>query len=81
MLGVVHPSSARGADTEDAGITVREFRDMALPIVEDVLARGKVPLLVGGSDYYLRALVSRALLDDQTRGGSEPAGTLDEERV
>jgi len=80
MLGVVHPSSARGADTEDAGITVREFRDMALPIVEDVLARGKVPLLVGGSDYYLRALVSRALLDDQTRGGSEPAGTLDEEQ-
>ena len=54
---------------------------MALPIVEDVLARGKVPLLVGGSDYYLRALVSRALLDDQTLGGSEPAGTLDEERV
>ena len=80
MLGVVHPSSARGADTEDAGITVREFRDMALPIVEDVLARGKVPLLVGGSDYYLRALVSRALLDDQTRGGSEPAATPDEER-
>ena len=80
MLGVVHPSTARGADTEDAGITVREFRDMALPVVEDVLARGKVPLLVGGSDYYLRALVSRALLDDQTRGGSEPAATPDEER-
>ena len=53
---------------------------MALPVVEDVLARGKVPLLVGGSDYYLRALVSRALLDDQTRGGSEPAATPDEER-
>ena len=80
MLGVVHPSTARGADTEDAGINVREFRDMALPVVEDVLARGKVPLLVGGSDYYLRALVSRALLDDQTRGGSEPAATPDEER-
>ena len=79
MLGVVQPSTARGADTEDAGINVREFRDMALPIVEDVLARGKVPLLVGGSDYYLRALVSRALLDDQTRGGSEPAGTPAEE--
>ena len=53
---------------------------MALPVVEDVRARGKVPLLVGGSDYYLRALVSRALLDDQTRGGSEPAATPDEER-
>lgn len=79
MLGVVQPSTARGADTEDASINVREFRDMALPIVEDVLARGKVPLLVGGSDYYIRALVSRALLDDQTWVGSEPAETPGEE--
>ena len=46
------------------GITARGFRDLALPVVEDVLARGKVPLLVGGSDYYLRAIVTRALLDD-----------------
>ena len=79
MLGVVQPSTARGADTEDASINVREFRDMALPIIEDVLARGKVPLLVGGSDYYIRALVSRALLDDQTWVGSEPAETPGEE--
>ena len=55
MLGVVHPGTA-----QDSEFTVREFRDKALPIVEDILRRGKVPLLVGGSDYYLRALVSRA---------------------
>lgn len=70
MLGVVHPGTA-----QDSEFTVREFRDKALPIVEDILRRGKVPLLVGGSDYYLRALVSRALLDDQ---GETSLGEMDE---
>jgi tRNA dimethylallyltransferase len=48
---------------------VKDFRDLALPVVEGILKRGKVPLLVGGSDYYLQALVSRSLLDDFRQGG------------
>ena len=43
---------------------MKDFRDLALPVVEGILSRGKVPLLVGGSDYYLQAVVSRSLFDD-----------------
>ena len=71
MLGVVDPiAGARGepgagGDAVGGGaITVRDFRDAALPVVEEIRARGKVPFLVGGSDYYLQALVSRSLLDE-----------------
>ena len=85
MLGVVlakavAPGSGSEVKNSEPGFTVREFRNAALPIVENILTRGKVPLLVGGSDYYLRALVSRALLDDQ--GGAQPntgSGEVDDD--
>ena len=53
-----------GGDGRRGAITVRDFRDAALPVVEEIRARGKVPFLVGGGDYYLQALVSRSLLDE-----------------
>ncbi|MCL2212997.1 MAG: tRNA (adenosine(37)-N6)-dimethylallyltransferase MiaA, partial [Oscillospiraceae bacterium] len=33
------------------------FAKMALPIVEDILARGKLPVLCGGTGYYIDALL------------------------
>lgn len=38
-------------------LTVKEFREMARREIGDVLARGGVPLLVGGSGLYFRAVV------------------------
>ena len=81
MLGVVDPTAGArgepgaGGDAVGGGaITVRDFRDAALPVVEEIRARGKVPLLVGGSDYYLQALVSRSLLDE-----TDPAVEVDDD--
>ena len=34
------------------------YRSMALPIINEITARKKTPLLVGGTGFYLRALVS-----------------------
>ena len=66
--GVATTVGTAGGDSDGdragGAMTVRDFRDLALPVVEDIRARGRVPLLVGGSDYYLRALVSLSLLDD-----------------
>ena len=41
--------------THDA--TVAEFQDLARAAIDDVRARGKTPVLVGGSALYVRAIV------------------------
>ena len=48
MIDVVEPTEK---------FSVSDFEKMALPIVEDVFARGKVPVLCGGTGFYLNALL------------------------
>ena len=38
-------------------VTVSEFQELARSAIEDINGRGKVPLLVGGSGLYFRAVV------------------------
>lgn len=38
-------------------VTVAEFQQLARDAIADILGRGKLPLLVGGSGLYLRAVV------------------------
>ena len=38
-------------------VTVAEFQALARDAIEDILRRGKIPLLVGGSGLYFRAVV------------------------
>ncbi|MBM3365655.1 MAG: tRNA (adenosine(37)-N6)-dimethylallyltransferase MiaA [Betaproteobacteria bacterium] len=42
--------------------SVRQFRDDAIPLIADIVARGRLPLLVGGTMLYFKAL--RDGLDD-----------------
>ncbi|XP_076291940.1 tRNA dimethylallyltransferase [Lasioglossum baleicum] len=44
--------------------TVTQFRDMTLPIIDDLLARKKLPIIVGGTNYYIEALLWNILMDD-----------------
>jgi tRNA dimethylallyltransferase len=48
--------------------TVAEFQRLARAAIEDCLRRGVVPVLVGGSALYIRAI-----LDDFTFPGTDPA--------
>ncbi|KAK3249598.1 hypothetical protein CYMTET_40972 [Cymbomonas tetramitiformis] len=68
--------------------TVRSFRDQAVPIIDDIVKRQKVPVIVGGSNYYIQALVTQRLVDEW-RGdvvditleqsiGSTPTGNQEE---
>ena len=41
----------------DEDLTVAEFQSLARGAIDDISTRGKVPLLVGGSGLYLRAVV------------------------
>jgi tRNA dimethylallyltransferase len=38
-------------------LNAARFQELALPIVQNILERGKLPILVGGSGFYLQALL------------------------
>lgn len=46
------------ADANDA-FSVGDFEEKALPVVEDILSRGKVPVLCGGTGFYMNAVLYR----------------------
>ncbi|WZY89876.1 hypothetical protein YC2023_046611 [Brassica napus] len=62
LLGTVSP---------DMEFTAKDFRDSAIPLIEEILSRNHVPVLVGGTNYYIQALVSKFLLEDSTEDVDE----------
>lgn len=55
-----------------ASCTVVDFRDRALPIVERLFSEGKLPVVVGGTHYYIESLLWKVLVAD----GEEVAGAF-----
>jgi len=43
---------------------VVDFRNKALPIVEKLLVEGKIPVICGGTNYYIESLLWKVLVDD-----------------
>ena len=56
------------ADLRDNDFTVSTFRSMARAALDDILSRGKVPIVVGGSGLYLDSVFS----DMQFSAPSDP---------
>jgi len=53
---------------------VFEFQKMAYVKIDDILARGKVPFLVGGSGLYSRAIIENYKFPSQREGCPENRG-------
>ena len=53
--GVVHHLIDVAEPTQN--FSVSDFQSLALPVLEDILARGKVPVLCGGTGFYINALL------------------------
>ena len=53
MIDVVAPTESFSAS---------DYERLALPILEDIVERGKVPVLVGGTSFYLDALLYKRTL-------------------
>ncbi len=51
MIDVVEPTET---------FSVSDFERLALPVVEDILSRGKVPVLCGGTGFYMNAVLYRS---------------------
>jgi tRNA dimethylallyltransferase len=49
LIDILDPSEAFSAG---------EFRRRALPVIDEIRSRGRLPVVVGGSGFYLRTLVS-----------------------
>lgn len=48
-----------GYDLSDPNtvFNVADYRKLMLPVVEDIISRGKLPIIVGGTGFYIDALV------------------------
>ncbi|KZV39629.1 tRNA dimethylallyltransferase 2 [Dorcoceras hygrometricum] len=55
LLGTINP------DTE---FTAKDFREHAIPLINEIWSRNCLPVIVGGTNYYIQALVSPYLLND-----------------
>ena len=53
--GIVHHMIDVADPAEN--FSVSDFERLALPIVEDILARGKVPVLCGGTGFYMNSIL------------------------
>jgi tRNA dimethylallyltransferase len=43
--------------TPDYNFNVADYLRLAVPVIKDIWARGKLPILVGGTGFYLQALI------------------------
>lgn len=59
--------------TPNADFTVRDFRRLAKAVIERIHARGKLPVVAGGTMYYAQALLSDTILQDSPEAASAPA--------
>ena len=60
MGGIPHYMIDVVAPTES--FSVSDYERLALPILNDIVARGKVPVVVGGTSFYLDALLYKRTL-------------------
>ncbi len=51
MIDIADPRSS---------FSVHDFEERAIPVVEDILARGKMPVLCGGTGFYMNAILFRS---------------------
>ena len=47
-----------------ANVTVREFRALATAAIADIHSRGVIPIVAGGTGYYVQALLRDSLLEE-----------------
>ncbi|XP_057268563.1 tRNA dimethylallyltransferase [Pezoporus wallicus] len=57
--------------------TVVDFRDKAVPLIEDIFARDKIPIVVGGTNYYIESLLWKVLINTKETASTAPETVRD----
>ncbi|XP_051143646.1 tRNA dimethylallyltransferase 2 isoform X2 [Andrographis paniculata] len=58
------PHHLLGTISPNVEFTAKDFRDSAMQLIDEIWSRNCLPVIVGGTNYYIQALVSRFLLDE-----------------
>lgn len=53
LIDIRHPSDA---------LTLHEWRELATTAIKDILIRGKIPIIAGGTGFYINALINNSEL-------------------
>lgn len=64
MLGIPHHLLDVASPTARRVFTVADYQKLADAAIADILSRGKLPILCGGTGFYIDAVVSGAVLPD-----------------
>ncbi|XP_073429046.1 tRNA dimethylallyltransferase [Dendrobates tinctorius] len=51
--------------------TVVDFRNKAVALIEDIFSRDKIPIVVGGTNYYIESLLWKVLVDTGSPPGEK----------
>ncbi|XP_050433908.1 tRNA dimethylallyltransferase isoform X2 [Adelges cooleyi] len=70
------PHHMMGTVDWDTEFNVHEYRKQALKIIRDIYSRGKVPIVVGGTYYYIESIIYNNLVWSKT--DDEVDETLDD---
>lgn len=65
------PHHLLGTISPNAEFTAKDFRDDTIPLIDDILSRNRLPVIVGGTNYYIQSLVSPFLLNDSVEDMDE----------
>ncbi|KFV10541.1 hypothetical protein N339_13088, partial [Pterocles gutturalis] len=57
--------------------TVVDFRDKAVPLISYIFARNKIPIVVGGTNYYIESLLWKVLIDTKEKASLAPGLVTD----
>ncbi|XP_071451157.1 tRNA dimethylallyltransferase [Hetaerina americana] len=62
-------------------LNVVDYRNMALRKVEEIMAKGKLPLVVGGTNYYIESLLWKVLVAAEVNKATQLEGGRDGDEV
>ncbi|KAK9734530.1 hypothetical protein RND81_04G146000 [Saponaria officinalis] len=58
------PHHLLGTISPNVEFNSKDFRDASIPLIEEISSRNHLPVIVGGTNFYIQALVSPFLLED-----------------
>uniref|UniRef100_A0A8C1JME1 tRNA dimethylallyltransferase n=1 Tax=Cyprinus carpio TaxID=7962 RepID=A0A8C1JME1_CYPCA len=59
-----------------SGYTVVDFRNKALSLIEDMHRRQKLPIIVGGTNYYIESILWKVLIDPGQGSDTQSKGDV-----